>query len=381
MPQGAALNYLILSCKTGGGHDAAANAIKDRLVLLGHEAFVFDYLTLRSEKTAKKVANAYIKTVQNIPEAFGVAYKVALSWGKHTKHSPIYVFNKGMVKYLKKYLEENSYDGIICTHLYPAETLTAMKRRGISLPPVFFVFTDYTNIPFIEETGADEYILSHKSLIEESIKRGLPAEKLHPLGIPVKPEMTKKRDKNECKTHLGLDTTKKTVLLIGGSMGAGNLTVLSEAFKKSNATDIQVAIICGNNKKLFDELQSKYSGDDMFRIFGKTDEMPLFMSAADIVYTKPGGLTSTEAVACRKPLVLIYPIPGCESYNLNLFTSLNMAITADTPDGLIKSGLELLHDTAAQKKMIAAQKENVSDNASEDIAKFIIDYTAGVVRD
>lgn len=369
------LNYLILSCKTGGGHDAAANAIKDSLILAGHDAFVFDYLTLRSKKTAKTVADFYIKTVQTAPAAFGFAYKIALAWGKHTKRSPIYAFNTAMVKYLKKYLEENSYDGIICTHLYPAETLTAMKRRGIATPPVFFVFTDYTNIPFVEETCADEYILPHKAIVEESIKRGLPAEKLHPFGIPVNPEMTKNRDKTECKTHLELDLAKKTVLLIGGSMGAGNLTLLSEAFEKSNADDIQVAIICGNNKKLFDELQSKYAGNPMFKIFGKTDEMPLFMTAADIVYTKPGGLTSTEAVACRKPLVLIYPIPGCESYNLELFTSLGMAITADTPEKLIQSGLELLHDATAQEKMIAAQKKNVSETASADIAEFIIEHT------
>lgn len=369
------MNYLILSCKTGGGHDAAAYALKESLELAGHSAFVFDYLTLRSEKTAKTVADVYIKTVRTIPSAFGVAYKLALALGKHTRHSPVYAFNTGMVKYLKKYLEENPYDGIICVHLYPAETLTAMKRRGIATPPVFFVFTDYTNIPFVEETCADEYILPHKSVVEESIKRGLPPEKLHPLGIPVKPEMTEKRDKAECKTLLGLDLNKKTVLLIGGSMGAGNLTVLSEAFEKSNADDIQVAIICGNNKKLFDELQGRYAANPMFKVFGKTDKMPYFMTAADLVYTKPGGLTSTEAVACRKPLVLIYPIPGCESCNLELFTSLGMAITADSPEKLIKNGLELLHNAAAQEKMTAAQKENVSETASADIAGFIIEYT------
>lgn len=366
------MNFLILSCKTGGGHDAAANALKQQLELDGHEAFVFDYLTLRSKNTAKKVGSFYVKTVQNIPSAFGVAYKIALALAKRTRRSPVYAFNTAMVKYLKEYLDKNAYDGIICTHLYPAETLTSMKRRGIPVPPFFFVYTDYTTIPFVEETRADEYISPHPALVPESVSRGLPLDKLHPFGIPVSPKITEKRDQNECKLHLGLDKNKKTVLLIGGSMGAGNLTLLADAFKKSSPENVQIAVICGSNKKVFDELNQKYFGDPLFKIFGKTDEMPLFMTAADVIYTKPGGLTSTEAAASRKPLVLIYPIPGCETFNREFFVTLKMAVTADEPDELVAKGLNLLTDDKARETMINAQIKNIDENATENAAQFII---------
>lgn len=369
------MKFLILSCKTGGGHDAAANALKQQFESDGHEAFVFDYLTLRSKNTAKNVSSLYVRTVQTVPSAFGFAYKIALAWAKKTRHSPVYAFNTAMVKYLKEYLNKNRYDGIICTHLYPAETLTAMKHRGIPLPPFFFVYTDYTTIPFVEETCADEYISPHPALVPEAVRRGIPVKKLHPFGIPVSQKFTEKREQKECKTHLGLNENKKTILLIGGSMGAGNLALLADAFYRLSPENVQVAVICGSNKKVFDELNEKYSRVPLFKIFGKTDEMPLFMTASDVIYTKPGGLTSTEAAASRKPLVLIYPIPGCETFNREFFVDLNMAVTADTPDELVEKGLNLLADEEAKATMINAQTKNVDANATENIVNFIVDRT------
>ena len=151
------MKILLLSCKTGGGHDAAANALKEQFEKMGHEAFVFDYLTLAGEKVAKRVANVYVKTVQKMPSAFGCAYNVGMFISKRTKKSPVYLVNQKMDKYLEPYLEEHPYDAIVMTHLYPAETLTSMRRKeGAKLPPIFGVLTDYTLTPCWEETEGDE---------------------------------------------------------------------------------------------------------------------------------------------------------------------------------------------------------------------------------
>ena len=125
------MKFLILSCKTGGGHDSAANALKYQFEKMGHEAFVFDYLTLAGEKVAKRVANAYVNTVKMAPYVFGVLYKLGMYVSKHSKESPIYKINKKMAKYLIPYLEEHHYDAIIMTHLFPAETLTYMKKENV----------------------------------------------------------------------------------------------------------------------------------------------------------------------------------------------------------------------------------------------------------
>lgn len=367
------MNILLLSCKTGGGHDAAANALKEQFEQMGHQAFVFDYLTLAGEKVAKRVANVYVKTVQKIPNAFGCAYYLGMFISKRTKHSPVYLANKKMDSYLKTYLEEHHYDAIVMTHLFPAETITSMKREGMQLAKTFGVLTDYTLTPFWEETECDAYIIPHPNLIEQCIQRGLPSEKIYPFGIPFSPSILSKETEQEARKILGLKLDKKICLLIGGSMGAGKLIALTKAFEKSKEiSHLQVVAICGNNEKIYQKLQRRYADHPSFIILGHTNQMPLYMKAADIVYTKPGGLTSTETVASRTPMVITYPIPGCETANKEFFIQLNMAISANSPKELVDTGIDLLHDEAKLNQIRLAQEENVSLDTTKKIAEFII---------
>lgn len=367
------MKILLLSCKTGGGHDAAANALKEQFEAQGHSAFVFDYLTLAGEKVAKRVADFYVKTVQTAPQAFGYAYNLALFVGKHVKRSPIYFFNRKMIKYLAPYLKSHEYDAIVCTHLYPMETLTAMLRENIPLPPCIGVMTDYTVIPFICETDIDEYIVPHPDLVDACAENGIKKEKLHPFGIPFSPRILTDMPKEQAKAELSLDSEKKTVLLIGGSMGAGNLVALADAFtadERANAA--QTVIICGNNRAVKYKILKKYQHDKRFKVLGHTDKMPLYMKAADVIYTKPGGLTSTETAASRTPLVITYPIPGCETANKEFFLQRGMAVSANTPADLVNAGFELLSSPEKEEAMIKAQEKNVSLSSTKTSADFIL---------
>ena len=101
--------------------------------------------------------------------------------------------------------------------------------------------------------------------------------------------------------------------------------------------------------------------------------MDLYLKACDIVYTKPGGLTSTEAAASRLPLVHTFPIPGCETANKNFFHHLGMSISAPNAKELTEIGLKLLNSENDMEKMKKAQEKNVSLDATEKIAQLIID--------
>ncbi len=367
------MNILLLSCKTGGGHDAAANALKEQFELMGHTAIVFDYLTLAGEKVAKRVANAYIKTVQKVPGVFGLIYKIGMFISKKTRKSPVYIVNQKMAKYLEKYFSENHFDVVVMTHLYPAETLTYMKRMNMKIPPFYAIFTDYTPIPFWEETDCDGYIIPHSSLVEECVERGLPKEKIHPYGIPFSPTILHQLTKEEAKKKLDLSIHKTSILVIGGSMGAGSIFKLASAFSKAeNISQLQIQIVCGSNEKIYNKLMKKYKNNQSFRIIGFTKQIPLLMNASDIIYTKPGGLTSTEAAASRTALVLTDPIPGCESANLEFFIKHQMAITAKKPKELVDIGLNLNEDEQKKKEMIEAQIVNIKSTNSKDIATYIL---------
>lgn len=374
------MKVLILSCKTGGGHDAAGLAIKERFELEGHEAIMFDYLTLAGSRVSKWVGKLYVNTVKYMPKIFGKVYELGMFVSKRVKKSPVYYVNAKMGKYLNEYLDEHQYDAIIMPHLYPAETITYMKSKNISLPLTLGIATDYTCIPFWEETNCDYYIIPHKDLVDEFSNRGIPREKLLPMGIPVSQkylesseEKSKEQYSKNARKELGLPFHKKIHLILGGSMGAGNIKELTSSVWNMNQQKICVVVICGNNKKMFHKLKEQYKNVPNVFIVGHTKKMYLYMQASDIVYTKPGGLTSTEAAVLGKPLVHTFPIPGCETANREFFRKHRMSVSSKTTKGQALKGIQLLKSPEMMERMKKAQVANINADASTTIMKFIED--------
>lgn len=103
------MKVLILSCKTGGGHDAAGFAVKEALEQKGHEAVMFDYLTLAGQKVSDTVGDVYVNTVKKMPHVFGAVYQIGMAASKIMRKSPVYYVNAKMGKYLKDYLETENF--------------------------------------------------------------------------------------------------------------------------------------------------------------------------------------------------------------------------------------------------------------------------------
>lgn len=128
------MNVLILSCNTGGGHNAAARAVAEVFRAHGDEAVVLDYLKLAGEKVSRTVGNVYVETVKIAPGLFGLLYKIGMLVSRLLRRSPVYYVNGKMAVYLAAYLKKHPADVIVMPHLYPAETITYMKRKGMKLP-------------------------------------------------------------------------------------------------------------------------------------------------------------------------------------------------------------------------------------------------------
>lgn len=365
------MKILILSCNTGEGHNAAGRAVKERLLHEGHEAVMLDYMQLASKRTARIVGQTYVKVAKNLPWLFSFAYKLGglISSAKHK--SPVYFANKFMAKHLQYYLDVNDYDAIVMPHLFPAETLTYMKRHDMVSIPTVVIGTDYTCIPFWEETECDYYVIPHPELMEEFAVRGVPEEKLLPYGIPVGMAFSGTADKYLAKEKLRLPADKPMYLVMSGSMGFGKIHLFAFELARKLKDGEQIVIICGNNKKLKRTLRSEFRWNKSVHVIGFTEHVAEYMNACDVIYTKPGGLTSTEALVKNIPIVHTAPIPGCETRNREFFTSRGMSVAAEHIRTQVAQGRTLVQNKALRDGMAEAQKENACPDAAEKIVRLL----------
>ncbi len=363
------MNALILTCGTGGGHNSACRALDEELTLRGHCVKTLNPYLLKGEKTAKTIDDAYIGLVQKVPSAFGMVYRLGNAYRKMPVSSPVYHLNRLMVPCLEEYLQENPCDAVITTHLFPAEILTNMKRLGKKIPKTFFIATDYTCIPFTEETDCDFYIIPAKELTEEFIERGVPREKLVPLGIPVARTFYEPVDSEKAKARLGLQAGKTYLLLAGGSIGAGQIEQIIPLLLARFEKTAKLIVICGSNPALYRNLEPEYGEKCILLQF--TTNIAEYMRACSLYLTKPGGLSSTEAAAMGTALIHITPIPGCETCNMEFFSKNGMSLAVSSPKKQLTEACDTLLEKEAREKMIARQRKIIPRQAASAICDFL----------
>ena len=244
------------------------------------------------------------------------------------------------------------------------------KRRKINIRS-YFVATDYTCSPGVNQTAMDAYFIPHKKLIKEFADNGLPMSRIIPSGIPVRCDFYNKTEPQKAKRTLSLPQDKRVALLMCGSMGCGPIKDLAELLPQQLPEDALLVIICGNNVKLYRSL-TKYPLPENVRVIGFTSRMPLYMDAAELILTKPGGLSTTEAAVKGLPMIFIDAVPGCETRNIEFFISNGCA---DMREGAIKlcdAVCDYLEIPSKLHKMSQTLKDEFSGCAAEIIREHIV---------
>jgi len=372
------MKVLILSCDTGEGHNSAAFAIYEHLKKINVECEMLDALSLKSIKVSRMARQAYLNVIK-IPYLFGFIYNLGMLVSNSKIKSPVYYMNKSYRGKLHDYIKANGFDTIITTHLFPAEALTALKRENRLSAHTIAVNTDYTCIPFWEETELDYYVIPHKDLAREFIRRGIPKDKLLPFGIPVKAEFYVKLPKHEarimfCKLYnIDFDTSKPWYMIMSGSMGHGKIYRLVNAIIKLHKTDVNIIVICGTNKKLRNKLKTEYEDCKNVVLCGFCKDVPLIMDACDILFTKPGGLSSTEAAIKNIPIIHTAPIPGCESKNARFFKKRYMSYSSRRIRNQLNAAIKICSDETYRSKIIQAQKRSIPRDTCNNIYTLLTD--------
>ena len=361
------MKILILSCNTGEGHNAAGHAVEEAALARGHEVNFVDAMQLGKRHTSRLISGLYIGIVKHLPWFFGFIYKLGMLISNRHFKSPVYWANAKLAKPLASLIEEGNYDIVVMPHLYPAETITYMKKHNMLPVKAVAIGTDYTCIPFWEETECDYYILPHKDLVEEFRKKQMPKEKLYPLGIPVSKPFRTRGSRQEAREILGLPSRLPVFLIMTGSMGYGRIEDTIQELVNLYGSRAVIVVICGNNAKLKESLENQCKGHPNVIIQGFTKKIPLYMDACDVLFSKPGGLTSTEAAVKGVPLIHTAPIPGCENRNAAFFARRGMSYYCQEPAQQAKYAKLLCENQFLRFRMAEAQRRNTNAGSAEEI--------------
>ena len=222
--------------------------------------------------------------------------------------------------------------------------------------------------PFWEDVPNIEYIeIASELLTQRANLKGITKERLLPFGIPVQKKFSEVRDKKSAREELGISGSDKVILLMAGSMGYGNMPELISGILGFDET-CTILAVCGNNKKTYNKL--KEITKDNVKVFGFIDNVDLLMDAADCIVTKPGGLTTTEAMSKNLPMILVNPIPGQEDRNQEFFLNSGLAI-AVTKNFTIAEALFYLFNQPGRIELIKSEmKKLAKPDSSMSIARF-----------
>ncbi|MBQ9444684.1 MAG: glycosyl transferase [Clostridia bacterium] len=367
------MRILILSCNTGEGHNSAARAIKEELDERNVECIIEDTLSFASESVSDTVSKIYVSMISYWPDLWGKIYesgKTISNSKTNLLKSPAYYANTLYADKLYEYIAGGEFDAIIMPHLYPGEALTYIRSKYGLKTRLYMLSTDYAPAPLFEELDVDRYFIPHRDLFANFVNRGIPSSKLTVTGIPVSRRFTEHLDKSEAREKLGLPKDAQIALIMGGSMGFGNIRTIVEDIAES-APEVKQIIMGGNNERLKQELRIALCENENVRILDFTKEVPLYMDAADLLFTKPGGLTSTEACVKNIPILHTDPIPGNETENIRFFETHGLSIPVN-PENAARIAVSLLKDEMRRDIMINAQKREIIPDSAKRIADFVI---------
>ena len=162
-------------------------------------------------------------------------------------------------------------------------------------------------------------------------------------------------------------------LVMSGSMGFGNVEQLIAQLLQDIRPEDSIICVCGRNESLLHSLQEQFSEQRQLSLLGFTNQVSILMDASDVVFTKPGGITSTEAIVKNIPLIHTHPIPGLENHNAHFFHLHGMSYFTTDVQHQVAIAKRLCEDTHYRKRMLHNQRANANPHSSDDVINLILE--------
>ena len=366
---------LLLSASAGAGHVRAAEAIEKAFAQAkdasNREVFHVDVLNYTNKLFRNLYSKAYIDLVNKMPEVPGWFYdKLDKPWKNERRRLALDKLNtRPFVKLLKEYRP----DLIVCTHFLPAEIVSWLKAKERLATRQAIIVTDFDVHAMWLVHHYERYFVAIDEARAYLEALGIPPEKITVSGIPIDPVFALKKDRQEMQAKHGLAPDRTTILLSAGGFGVGSIDALVNSLLPLQHR-AQVVAICGRNeelKKRLTKLAARMKPDAtvLLKPFGYTKEMDELMTASDLVLGKPGGLTTSEALAKGLVFVIVNPIPGQEERNSDHLLEGGVAIRCNNLPTLSYKLERLLNDP----QRVESMKTNSRRLGHPNAARVIVD--------
>lgn len=365
---------LILTASTGEGHNQAAKTIENEYSKKGYECHRVDMFKSTHRSMDVLMADGYRILASNLPRMYGTLYR----------QSDTANFNKLIARRVLKITEIRLHkiihrlnpDLIIATHPFAVPVMGNMKAKGRCTQPYIQVVTDFKAHYAYVDSHVDAYITASEFTKNGLIKRGIPEKKIFAYGIPVKQDFINRAD-----VPVGVSETidRFELLIMGGSMGLKPIKNVVRAVAE-NPRDIHMTVVCGNNKVLKKSLTNRfedYIGSGKMDVLGFTTNIPELMEKSHVIITKPGGLTSSEAINMSTPMLIPFSIPGQEQENTDFLVNSGMALEATGAEDINRKINQLMD----QPHLCHEMSRNMTELSSNYSVQKIVDLGEQMMKD
>ena len=366
---------LILSASAGAGHLRAAEAVRKAFIELDAARQIqhIDALDYTNKLFRTMYSKAYIELVNAAPDVLGWLYdQLDKPWRNERRRLALDKLN---TRPFVKMLEQCQPDIAVCTHFLPAEIISWLKAKRRLGCRQAIVVTDLDVHAMWLCHHYEQYFVAMDETREHLAALGIPPDKITVSGIPIDPVFARPKDRRQMRIKHDLDPDRTTILVSAGGFGVGPIEkVMSALLQLRHAA--QIVVICGRSEKLRRKMeriaQRQPAGNATLKIIGYTTEMDEYMAAADLAVGKPGGLTSSEALASGLVLVIVNPIPGQEERNSDHLLEEGAAIRCNNLPVLAYKIDSLLDDPVRLAAMRANVRRLARPRAAYDIVNKLL---------
>jgi len=359
----------ILTLSVGSGHVRVAEVIQAALLdgAENPEVRTLDAVELARPWFRRIYVDSYWWMLRHAPGLWRFLFERRQQKG-HRATAPHWVFRRGCTEILKQ-LQAFAPNLVIATEIGAAEIAALGKRDGWFNAPILAVQTDFQTEPPWVQREIDVYGVASEEAKEQLIGWGVSPNRIVLCGIPIDPAFALLFDQEEIRQALGLAARRPIVLVMGGGMGPVPLDQIIMSLERCRLP-LQVLVVSGRDREMrvrLESLRGRVALD--LHIFGWSDNIPELMSAADLLISKPGGVTAAEALAVGVPMLLTHPIPGPEERHVRYLEESGAAVWARTLDAIPHLTNQLLASPEKLAEMKRRGRERARPDAAHAIAQ------------